>query len=481
MFGPRPLLSATTPWALLAGVLGGLAGAGMWLEAVIVVAAVGFLLLLTAGPWMMALAWMIGVPVVGAFANNVLQVLPFVRLERLGGGLLFVMMVWQVAFRRQARVPFSAMEKRLLAFLSVAGLSVLLVVRGKTGGEWLHDDFSFYFDGYLLPMSAYMLARRLEWSEARLRLLLNLLALAGFYLATTAFLETLLAIDWFIPKNTAVIHTIERATGTFGNAAEYGVVISSLFVLCILMLTRAMNPGQRLLFGGLLVWILAAVVLSKTRAAWVGLVLSVGLLYMLDRKSRPLLTLMGFAGALGVVLAVPFLLSMHGFEARLTDTGPIYNRIAGWATAVNMMLQNPLLGIHMSRYAFGMNRGEYATSLGDVSGAWIRELAVPHNEFFNVGAMTGVLGFVLYLRVFAGVLGELRGIWRAPASPEPVRVFAVHVAAVWLGWLVNANFSDFANFHYINILVFFLAGTAAAVATQLQPERPDGPQDGRCM
>ncbi|MBS0346731.1 MAG: hypothetical protein JSR69_09740 [Proteobacteria bacterium] len=477
----RSVPGGTVSWALLGGVLGGLVGAGMWLEAVIALAAVGFVLLLMAGPWMMALAWLIGVPVVGSFANNVLQVLPFVRLERLGGGLLFAMMVWQVAFRRQARVPFSAMEKRLVAFLSVAGLSVLMVLRGKATGEWLHDDFSFYFDGYLLPMSAYLLARRLEWSESRLRLLMNLLALAAFYLATTAFLETLLAIDWFIPKNTAVIHTIERATGTFGNAAEYGVVISSLFVLCILLLTRALNPGQRLLFGGLLIWILAAAVLSKTRAAWVGLLLSVGLLYVLDRQSRPLLTLMGFTGALGVVVAVPFLLSMHGFEARLTDTGPIYNRIAGWATAVNMMLQNPLLGLHMSRYAFGINRGEYATSFGDVSGAWIRELAVPHNEFFNVGAMTGVLGFVLYLRVFSGVFGELRGIWRAPTCSDTARVFAVHVTAVWLGWLVNANFSDFANFHYINILVFFLAGTAAAVAAQLRPPAPGEPQVGRCM
>jgi O-antigen ligase len=89
---------------------------------------------------------------------------------------------------------------------------------------------------------------------------------------------------------------------------------------------------------------------------------------------------------------------------------------------------------------------------------------VPHNEFLNVGAMMGLLGFVLYLRVFSAMFGALRAIWQRPDVPRFTQATAVYACAIWIGWCVNACFADFANLGYVNVLLYFAAGMAVALA-----------------
>ncbi|CAN5303366.1 hypothetical protein BH11PSE10_BH11PSE10_06040 [soil metagenome] len=453
-----------SPWAVVAAFFGLTLGSGAWIVAGAVVGGLLALLLLLSGSWWLAMVWLALAPTFGVFFNDLLQGIPFFRADRLLVIALLASMAFGVIIGKQRFVTASAIERRMAAFLALALVHVLYGLRNKDLSAWSKQDAALLFDGYLMPMAAYFIARRLDWSEARVARFLWLLCAAALFLAVSAPLETLLGIKWFIPTYIDAIHILLRATGTFGNAAAYGAVMGSMLLMVALLFTRVREPTQRIILLGLLLFVLGAIVLSKTRASWLGAIAGFAFIFVRDPKSRPLLTVFGAGAAIAFAVALPVLLAMQGFEERVYDIAPIYNRIAGLGAATNMMLQNPLTGVGWTRYAFGASRGEYAIDVGDISGAWIRELTVPHNEFINVGVMTGVIGFVLYLRIFSGMFGTLRASWADPANAPFTRAMAGYVGAMWLAWCVNASFADFGNFGYANTIIYFCAGVVAALS-----------------
>lgn len=459
-------------WMAFALVFGIGLGSGAWVVAGAMVGLLLALLLLLAGPWWMAMAWMAAAPTVGVFFNNALQGVPFVRADRLLMLALLAVMAAQVIFTKRKLLPLLPVERCMAAFLALGIVHVIAGLSGKGLGDWIKQDAALLFDGYLMPMAAFFIARRLPWTEPRARQFLWLMAGASLFLAFTAPLETLLGVTWFIPNYLDVIHVLQRATGTFGNAAFYGQAMGSLLLLAALLYTRTRGPEPRVLLFGVLLAVLAAIVLCKTRASWLGVAAALAFVFLRDRDSRPLLAAFAVMAALAATVAVPLLLADQGFQERVTDTAPIYNRIAGLGAATNMMLSNPLTGVGLSRHAFGENRGQYAIDVGDVSGAWIRELAVPHNEFFNVGAMMGLLGFVLYLRVFVAMFRYLGGIARRAEPSSLLQGAATYAAALWVGWCVNASFADFVNFGYGNSQIYFVAGLVAALADAAERTAP---------
>ncbi len=450
---------AIAGWALLCAGVGVLLGTGGWVAAAAVLGALALARLVLAGAWPMAVVWLVLVPTVGVFLDNLLGGLPFVRSKRIAFLILMGLWAWSATLQPR-RVPLVPLERRMLWFLALALLSLLTALGSKPLALWAKDDASFLFDGYLMPMMAFFIARRIDWPEPRFQQLLWLLMAAAALLALTAPLETLLGITWFVPSYMLVIQTIERATGTFGTAAEFGVVMGAFFLLAAYLRLHARTTPMKTLCTLLMLLLLSAVVLSKTRAAWLGLTLALSYLYVTEPRCRPLLKTFALLGALALVAAVPFLLALRGFEERVTELSPIYNRLAGWTTALNMMINNPLTGIGFGRAAFGDVRGDYATGFGDVSGSWIREMVVPHNEFFNIAAMMGIFGIAVYLAVIGGMFRRLRTAAADLTRGDSTRIFAGHVAAIWLLWIVNACFADFGNLHYINVLVFFLSGLA---------------------
>lgn len=452
------------PWALLAIVFGLILGSGAWLLAGIVIGALLAGLLLASGPWWVAMGWMVLSPTVAVFLNDMLQGIPFFRTERVVFLLLLGYFAAAVVFRKQRLPALGPAERCMAAFLLLGLAHVLFSLTRKPVGVWSKEDAALLFDGYLMPMGAFYIARRLDWTEARALRFLWMMGAAALFLALTAPLETMLGIKWFIPNYLDVIHVLLRATGTFGNAAAYGAVMGSMLLLVGLLYTQTPADGRRVALMALLLAVLGAIVLSKTRAAWVGVAVGLAVVFVRDPRSRPMLSVLALGIGLGAVIAVPLLLATRGFEERVLETAPIYNRIAGSGTAINMMLQNPLTGVGLTRAGFGQNRGQYAIEVGEVSAAWIRELAVPHNEFLNVGAMTGLIGFVLYLRVFAAVFRGLRRVGQDAAQRPFTRAFAAYATALWVGWCINACFADFANLGYVNILLYFTAGVVAALA-----------------
>lgn len=421
--------------------------------------------LLLAGTWPILMVWIIGIPTVFVFINNLLIGVPFLKADRAAFVLATALVMLRMLFKRGPLLPFDAVERAIWAMLGLFTVSLLLGVRGKELADFVKLDVSYLLDGYAMPFLAYIVVRRCEWTERRVFTFLALLALVGAFLTVTAVFQLYAGVTLFQPEYAPVLHLREaRATGVFTGAVELGAVAATCLLATGALRYGARTVLVRTVLAIVMAMVLGAVLLSKTRAVWLGMFVSLAFLYLHDVRGRPLMNLMAAAGGLAALVVLPLVLDIDKLSSRVMDLVPIYNRLAAWATAVNMSMQNPL-GVGLSRNGFGDARDAYLVSFGPVSSLWGAEVNVPHNEFLNILALTGIAGLVLYVTVLVRMYRTLMEIWARHALPLRIRTLALHAAAALVGVVVNGLFVDLGKVEYLYVLLFALAGVAKVASS----------------
>jgi O-antigen ligase len=125
----------------------------------------------------------------------------------------------------------------------------------------------------------------------------------------------------------------------------------------------------------------------------------------------------------------------------------VLERMAHWQSAVSMWTSRPWLGVGIGNYEPAYAR--YALPM------WPYALGHAHNYYLNVGAETGILGFVAYLVLLVGVLV---GAWQATRRALG---WLWGVALGVLGVLVHLaahNFFDNLYVHSMYLHVAILLG-----------------------
>jgi len=163
------------------------------------------------------------------------------------------------------------------------------------------------------------------------------------------------------------------------------------------------------------------------------------------------------------LIALPWILDTSLFDSvqivkRFTEMDSIYNRVAVYATALNMMIHHPILGVGFGASAFANHLMEYITSVGSVSPQYASNLGAPHNEYFNIGTHAGFTGLMLFIFVLVFTFRNLRLVENAPSLPDHVRYAAQYVRVIMLIYCVSILFVDAGPFAYLGTLIFFLAG-----------------------
>ena len=428
-----------------------------------------------AGYRVVLLMWLIGSPTLFVFANNVLQVLPSVTAERLLFAMLMAMLLLKRIF--SPPVPAAADQDphffwRLLPlersmFLFTGWLTFTWILR-DISGEYtidLKSDFVTLMQ-YLSPMLAFTLMRFLPWSRQQLTQLHWGLIAVGLFLSMTAVLQKFLGITWFVPTYMEVIHSATRATGTFSNASEFGLVQSSLLIVGLFVGSRTNDSLVRTFVFGCCLVIISSVLLSETRAPLVGLAISLVYLFVIDRTIRPLLTFLGAVGGLVGMMVLPLVIDLPSLIERLTELSPIYNRLALAVSAVYMAISNPLVGIGFGRDAFNEAWLDYAISVGPISAQWASGVGIPHNEFLHIAAWSGLVGLGLYLYLIVQGWRLIQQV-RTDVTREPwMRDHAIYVGALWINFMVNGLWVDTGYFNYIAVLTYMLMGAMYHSAAQ---------------
>src|SRR5439155_2307195 len=186
-------------------------------------------------------------------------------------------------------------------------------------------------------------------TEARLKGLLFLALVSAVWLSIDAINEYrlgLLTIDGY--------RAAGKGGGIFGNTDDMALHVVTIFPIAVALLFGSRGLARRLLFGGCAAVMIAAIILSYSRGAFLGLVVvSIFLAMKLGRRRRLEISLAVLSITAAVILFAPDkygsrLLSI--FFPSLDPGGSASERRGELFRSIYVALRHPFLGIGMGNY-----------------------------------------------------------------------------------------------------------------------------------
>jgi O-antigen ligase len=244
----------------------------------------------------------------------------------------------------------------------------------------------------------------------------------------------------------------DRAVGLFGQPNVLGVQLVCGGMAGLGLLGTSRERGHEPIAVGL-AGVAAVLILTFSRAAWVGAIAGTAVLFVLD-AGPPRISGRIAATALGAILVAVFAMqlvpsSSENFAMRqgFMDTGSQSTRVGLWKTGVEMLRDRPLIGSGPD--SFPLRFGEYRHEDQPGIGAGAVRAESSHSLILDHLIDTGILGTALYLTlivtVLATVTGRLRGR-RDPVTAGLVAALAAYFAATsfsfaesitgWIPWVL---------------------------------------------
>jgi putative inorganic carbon (HCO3(-)) transporter len=225
-----------------------------------------------------------------------------------------------------------------------------------------------------------------------------------------------------------------RVGGPFGQPAYVGAAAVLLLPLSLaIAFDRDGAPGWRVVgaFGG--AGALAALLLSQTRGAWIGVLVAVALLgsrhrEVVQRRWRDLV--------LGT-FALVVLFAMTPLGGRVADgfdlgRGTTQGRFDDWSTGGRVIEHHPVIGVGPEGYRVVFPQVVSATYVRRHGTAVIPDRA--HNGVIDVATEGGIVAGALYAALLALLLV---GAWRSLRSRD---VFTIALACAVVGYIVEQQF-----------------------------------------
>ena len=320
--------------------------------------------------------------------------------------------------RRELRVQWPPLTLPLLVFIGVSLLSTL----GTTSLQYSLKELLKWLE----VLALYVVVAnemRGRWTAALVAIILGsgaLAALQGIY-------QFLFRIG---PEEFVLFGRFMRASGMFEQPNPYAGYLGLTLPLALGLVGAAIVPAGRRLGARWLVWaagcgllMLAAMIMSWSRGAWLGLgaAVAVMVLAIAARSGRAallglvLVVLVAYLLLAGGVALIPpsivqrfadfvpyvGVMDVRGME--ITDANfAVLERMAHWQSALSMWTDNPWLGVGIGNYEPVYPR--YALPL------WPYPLGHAHNYYLNIAAETGLLGLLAYLTLWGAALVYA---WRA--------------------------------------------------------------------
>jgi len=259
-----------------------------------------------------------------------------------------------------------------------------------------------------------------------------------------------------------------RAFGTFGQpnpfAGYLGLVLPLACGLAISSVLKRANFNIRsfLLFGAIALILLAAMLMSLSRGAWLAFFAAISVMaVMVSQRSLIYLSLLLFLVAillgLGAFGALPQPVTarlsivtdyVRIFDVRDVTVTPenwaIVERMAHWQAAWGMFSDHPLLGVGIGNY--GVVYPNYALE------GWKNTTGHAHNYYLNLLAETGILGLsaylILWLAAFAYAGKALARVKQARLRPGLVSDYGLALGVI--GVMVALSVHNFFDSLYVH-------------------------------
>ena len=175
----------------------------------------------------------------------------------------------------------------------------------------------------------------------------------------------------------------------------------------------------------------AAVLLTVSRSAILGLVVAIAVLAVVRGLRAPLFRVL----VLGTVLILPFLSLLISFAASFNKLGydaSAAQRLVPWIRAGRLLIEHPWLGVGFN----AIKQAQESHGWRSVGGA---DVSLDGGLLF-VAAMTGVIGLWLYVRILLRVVRGARGVWKDSAVDPMSRAHATATVAATAAVVVHSFF-----------------------------------------
>ncbi len=372
--------------------------------------------------------------------------LPNLTMDRVvWAALLLVFLVMWRRGKIKSLTPDLA-EYAMLALLIVILVSTYVhesyLAEWSTGEKFL---FGAVVQAFFLPFVTYAIARRGIHTINQMHSLLVGVGLISIYLGITSLGEASGA-DWLVyPKYildpTQGIH-FGKARGIFLSGSVNGLAMGMTLPLLFWLWVKDHSATQWL-------WLMAiavvglAIIPTFERSSWLGAVGALGVMVIFWQKRR-FLTM----GAITFAVAIWLLAAPDSYidkiQEKIKTQETIDFRIDMINTSIEMIRTHPVTGV-------GFNRFEEETSNYGMH-SWG---APSHNLPLTLFAELGLLGFLSYLAIFAGLFVMSLELYRH--QPR----YRLEIALVWATtatYFVSLMSIDTSNAAFPNILYFALWG-----------------------
>jgi O-antigen ligase len=303
------------------------------------------------------------------------------------------------------------------------------------------EAWATFSDTFIRCIVIFVVLVNVVRTELRLRWLLYLVIFVSFLLSLGAVNDYRLGLLTIEGYRVAGV-----GNGIFGNSNDLAFHFVTIVPIAIVLIFSTRGVVRKVLFGVAAALMMAAIVVTYSRGAFLGSVASLGFLaWRLGRRHRLAVLV------LGTIVVVAFLALAPGnysvrilsiFVPGLDPVGSSSARQGELLRSLNVALHKPLFGIGM---------GNYATEMSE------RGL-VTHNAYTQVAAEMGLAALAIYVMFVATPLRRLGQIVRetfAARGDSRYYYLAVGLQASLVGYMVATFFLSVAYLWYVYYLVAY--------------------------
>jgi O-antigen ligase len=278
-------------------------------------------------------------------------------------------------------------------------------------------------------------------TEARLKGLIFLAMAAGIWLSVEAINDYRLGL-----MTVEGYRAAGRGTGIFGNTNDMALHLVTILPITVALMLGSKGAARKLIYGTCAALMIAAIVLSYSRGAFIGmLIVLLFIAWKLGRQRRLeiIFAVLGFASL--IVLLAPDkygsrLLSI--FIPSLDAEGSADARRGELFRSIYVALRHPLLGIGMGNYQPEMSYKGLVT----------------HNSYTQVAAEMGMVALACYVMLIVTPLKKLGQIARETFEARRHSRFyylALGLQASLIAYLISSFFLSVAYVWYVYYLVAY--------------------------
>lgn len=355
----------------------------------------------------------------------------------------FILVLARLAANRREKLNFTPLDLPLLIFF---GTGVLLYLFRSPYPEVALDGFRVTFE-YILW---YFVAANIILSFRKTRLFALSLVTAALPVALYGIYQYVVGVpmpaSWV---DQAEIGVRTRVFSIIGSPNILGSYLVLVLPVATSLFQTAVSRRQRYLLGAAILALLACLILTFSRGAWLAF-LAAAIIYGLLQDKRVLVLIL--AGAILLPVVSPSVAGrlQYALSSSYLESSAQAGRVARWDLALDRAVKHPVVGVGLGHFG-GATAARYR-----MPGTFYAD-----NYYLKLAAETGFVGLGVFLWVLLHTLRLLGGAIKGTASDPSKRALACGIAAGLIGVLLQNGVENIFEVPMMQTLFWVTLGVAA--------------------